>query len=520
MEKIWKKNMVQTKQAKKRRVSSISIVWLLPIFAIIIGAWMVYSHVSSQGPVIHLILQDADGIEAGKTKIKALNVDIGTITKLSFNKDYSKIKATAQMKKIATKMLTDTAVLWVVSPHISKDGITGLSTILTGRYISLQPGQPGPLQTKFKVKQEAPLIRPDQGGTSVILYDKDNLSYKLNIGDPILYNGYTVGKIVRSQFDLALGYTKYTLLINKPYNKLLHNNSVFWTSSGFSMSLTPNGATVNVSSLSSLLMGGVSFGLLAHNKPDPSPVKQNTVFKLYTTHDAAKKDSYQKSVYFILQVDDSNGLKAGAPVLYKGARVGTVVSAPYKLLSENKTFNFPSKISVKFKIDLGRVFQDPEKVNVDEFRQQVLKAVHNGLYATLDTQSLLTGELFVNLVKGKPLKKKQKLVKVDQYYVFPSKANSLDQIKNKVNTILDKISKLPIDKSVKELNNTLVQLQKTINGFSPNSSAYSEINSSLSKFNETLSDLNPLIKQLNRKPNSLIFGSDKNKDPIPVGSSK
>ena len=50
--------------------SKFSIVWLVPIVAILIGAWIGYKAWSEMGPMISITFKTADGLEAGKTKIK------------------------------------------------------------------------------------------------------------------------------------------------------------------------------------------------------------------------------------------------------------------------------------------------------------------------------------------------------------------------------------------------------------------------------------------------------------------
>ncbi|MBJ6934416.1 MCE family protein, partial [Vibrio cholerae] len=92
------------------------------------------------GPKITLILPTADGLEVGKTQIKALNVNVGVITEIKLSEDYDHIVATAQMSKDADRMLREDTLFWVVKPRIGREGISGLDTLLSGAYIQLQPG--------------------------------------------------------------------------------------------------------------------------------------------------------------------------------------------------------------------------------------------------------------------------------------------------------------------------------------------------------------------------------------------
>ncbi|GIB16517.1 paraquat-inducible protein B [Vibrio cholerae] len=127
----------------------LSAIWIIPILALAMGLWMLFQYVNSTGPKITLVLPTADGLEVGKTQIKALNVNVGVITDIKLSDDYRHIIATAQMVKDADRMLREDSLLWVVKPRIGKEGISGLDTLLSGAYIQLQPGQSKTFQDEF-----------------------------------------------------------------------------------------------------------------------------------------------------------------------------------------------------------------------------------------------------------------------------------------------------------------------------------------------------------------------------------
>ena len=64
------------------------------------------------------------------------------------------------------------------------------------------------------------------------------------------------------------------------------------------------------------------------------------------------------------------------------------------------------------------------------------------------------------------------------------------------------------------------EIQNTLNGFSPNAAAYQNLQGALVQFEQVMTELQPVLRQLNEKPNSLVFGDEKAKDPIPVGGRK
>ncbi|KFK57260.1 paraquat-inducible protein B, partial [Vibrio vulnificus] len=138
--------------------------WIIPILALGIGLWMLFQHLNSTGPKIYRKLPTADGLEVGKTQIKALNVNVGVITDIALSENYDHIIATAQMSKDAQRMLREDSLFWVVKPRIGKDGISGLDTLLSGSYLQLQPGHGSQFQDSFTVLDLPPVAPTDAKG--------------------------------------------------------------------------------------------------------------------------------------------------------------------------------------------------------------------------------------------------------------------------------------------------------------------------------------------------------------------
>ena len=121
----------------------ISIVWLIPIIAMLIGGWLAYKGLSEKGPVVTISFESADGLEAGKTKVKYKNVEMGQVDTIRFNADLSRVLVTAELVKEAEPYLTEHTRFWVVRPRVTASGVSGLGTIFSGAYIGMDPGKEG-----------------------------------------------------------------------------------------------------------------------------------------------------------------------------------------------------------------------------------------------------------------------------------------------------------------------------------------------------------------------------------------
>ena len=70
----------------RKEPKGISVVWIVPIVAMIIGAWLIYQSISEKGPEIKIIFKSAEGVEAEKTVIKYKDIEVGKVTDVTFGK--------------------------------------------------------------------------------------------------------------------------------------------------------------------------------------------------------------------------------------------------------------------------------------------------------------------------------------------------------------------------------------------------------------------------------------------------
>ena len=66
-------------QAIVRTRARPSIVWLIPLIAAAVGLYLAYWAWSEQGPTVTIIFDSAEGLEAGQTKLKYKEVDVGLV---------------------------------------------------------------------------------------------------------------------------------------------------------------------------------------------------------------------------------------------------------------------------------------------------------------------------------------------------------------------------------------------------------------------------------------------------------
>ena len=80
-------NEETTEQATVAPMKKVSTIWLIPIIAVLMGLWMIYYELSTQGTLISIKFSNAEGMQIGKTKLKARNVNIGEVKSIKLEKD-------------------------------------------------------------------------------------------------------------------------------------------------------------------------------------------------------------------------------------------------------------------------------------------------------------------------------------------------------------------------------------------------------------------------------------------------
>ncbi|RYE79735.1 MAG: MCE family protein, partial [Oxalobacteraceae bacterium] len=240
-----------------KRRWAISIVWLIPLVAVLVGGWVAMNYLMSRGSTISIEFANADGLEAGKTKVRYKEVDIGTVSGIAIAKDRSHVIVTAKMAKQADDLLVGDTKFWVVRPRVTLNSISGLGTLLSGAYIGLDAGKSAESQYDFKGLETPPPIPSDLPGRRFILHADDIGS--LYVGAPVYYRRVEVGSITSYKLDENGRGITLEIFVNAPYDKLVTTNARFWHASGIDVSVGSSGVTLNTESLTSIIVGGISF---------------------------------------------------------------------------------------------------------------------------------------------------------------------------------------------------------------------------------------------------------------------
>ncbi len=113
---------------KKHKTSNWSAIWVLPLVALAIGAWLAWRAFDQAGVDIQVRFESGDGIQANKTEVLYKGISVGKVTDLHVSKDIKGVVATIEIKKEAQEYLSKDTRFWLVKPRVSLAGVTGLGS--------------------------------------------------------------------------------------------------------------------------------------------------------------------------------------------------------------------------------------------------------------------------------------------------------------------------------------------------------------------------------------------------------
>jgi paraquat-inducible protein B len=498
-----------------RKKTPLSLVWIVPIVAALVGVWVAVTKIMSEGPTITIVLRTAEGLEAGKTKIRYNGVDVGTLTTIRLSDDHTRVVATAQMAPEARGFLLEDTRFWVVRARISGATVSGLGTLLSGAYVGMEIGQSLKSRRDFAALEQPPVVTVDVPGRYFKLKSPDLGS--LDLGTPLYFRRLHVGEVVSYALAADGQSLDVAVFVNVPYDQYVTSNTRFWHASGVDVALSAAGLTVQTQSALSILIGGVAFETPA-TSPVASPAEANASFTLFANRaQAFEPPARDPQLYRLVFKQSVRGLAVGAPVEFQGVPIGEVAEIDAQM--DAQTFEFSVPVTIRLDVErLGAKIVDlpPGMDRASERTKLVEGLVARGVRAQLQTGNLLTGALFVafDTFPDAPAA----TIDWSQHPVqLPTIGGELEVIEASLTGILKKIEGLPLEGVVADLRKTLAGADQALASargaldnaskmIAPSSGLSGEISGTLQEVSRAARSVRVLADYLERNPEALIRG--------------
>ena len=498
-----------------RKRTRLSVVWVVPIVAAVAGVWVAVTRILAQGPKITIVFKSAEGLEAGKTKIRYNGLDLGTLTSIRLSDNHQSVIATAEMAPKTQDFLLEDTRFWVVRPRISGGTVSGLGTLISGAYVGMDIGHSNEKRRAFVALTTPPVITADVPGRFFVL--KTPTLGSLDYGTPLFFRRLQVGEVSSYELDPDGQALTVKAFVRAPYDKYVTPNTRFWHASGIDLSLTASGLSVQTESLVSILIGGIAFETPVIGQVLPA-AEPETVFTLYKDRSEAFEPAARFPVpYRLIFRQSVRGLAIGAPVEFRGVPVGHVTAIDAQLDAKTLEFSVPVTIVLDAtRLGVSVVDLAPG-TDIASIRQRVVDGlVSHGVRAQLRTGSLLTGAMYVAFDffpdappaavdwSGKPVE-------------LPTVPGTLEGIEATLTRIVKKLDTVPIQaigddlkRALVHLDDTLVSARGTFDNttrlVAPDSALDTELNTTLQELSRMARALRVLADYLERHPEALVRG--------------
>ena len=527
-------------------------IWIVPIIALFIAAWLGFQYFDGRGPEIRIMFPKNEGLIAGQSVMKFKNVPIGKVTEIHISEESDGVIVVVRMNsKKAIPYLTEKAKFWIVKPEVGVTGVSGLDTLLSGTYIDAYSEKGGTYQEDY-----FGLEQPYHDSTKGTYFHLTSMEGKnVSVGTPIYYKSIAVGKVEHTYLGLDHKSIDVIVFIEKEYAPYVHLDSRFWVKNMVTVDFTKGKLDVDIAPLNYMVSGGILFSSTGVRKNKKIP--DDHVFTLFKSQTEAESKNIgaaeKKYKKFLLLTEDSlANLSVDALVRFDGFDIGRVLNI--KLSYNKKSHSMMGKILLELDTSVFEDRHDKNSTGVENFYE----AVSEGLRAKIDALDPITGALFVDLTfnhndgKGK--------IKEGKHFPhIPMASNSSNGLMDTVSNILNKINNLKLEKliatvttaventeepmananavladlkttvknlntftskksfevmpdeltkALKELNRTLNSTRKVVKGYGQDSLVQKQLTETLKVLTHTSLEMQSFLKMLNRKPNSLIFGDN------------
>ncbi len=452
---------VPTAVAVKKRRSSPQLVWVIPIVAALIGGWLAVKTILEKGPTITITFKTAEGLEAGKTKVKYKNVDVGEVKAIKLSKDRQGVVVIVELVKEAEPYLVGDTRFWVVRPRIAGGQVSGLGTLFSGSYIGVDLGKSGNKLRDFVGLEIPPIVTGDVPGRQFMLH-ADTLG-SLQIGSPVYFRQEAVGSVTAHEVNKDGQGVTFMIFINAPYDQYVNADTRFWNASGIDVTLDATGVKVDTQSIVSILIGGIAFETLVGSVRQP-PAEENHEFLLANDRAAAMKHQDTVAVPFQFHFSQSiRGLSIGAPVEFRGIVVGEVKSIDIELTEAHNEFRFPVGVVLYPGRLLAMLKSATSEFRMDEEGRRIRwdAMVTKGLRGQLRTSNLLTGQLYVALDTFRDVPE-AKMDWTATPPIIPTVAGGLEEFQSTLTSIAKKIERMPLEQIGGDLHQALQSFNRTL----------------------------------------------------------
>lgn len=447
-----------------------SWIWLVPLLAVLMGASLLVSYWMRTGPTITVSFESAQDLVAGQTKLRYKDVVVGLVQDIDVAEDRKHVLVHVQLDRNGSKYITqESARFWVVRPRFSFNGVSGLGTLITGAYISVDAVggyRSDTVSYEFTGLEKPPEVSSGRAGTRYTLSTQDLGS--LDVGSSVSYRRVVVGQVVGYALSKDGRAVEVQIFVDAPYDRYVTVDSRFWNVSGINISLNSEGISMRTSSLGAVLGGGVAFSQAGEESSfgtgEFPRAAADAAFRLFDTREQAVADPDGEPFPIEMHFDQSvRGLKLGSSVDFRGMELGKVVDIDLEYDPVDRRFYARVRADL-YPLRFSDAYRDlTQGANPGKLDGSLLAPlIRHGLRAQIRASNLLTGQQYIALdffPDATPvITEDPQALPVN----IPTVVGNFDQLQQQLGKIVSQVEGIPFQDIGRELQGSLKSMRKLI----------------------------------------------------------
>jgi len=292
-----------------------SRLWIVTGLCLLVAVVLLASATRHRGALVTVRFEQGHGIKPGD-RLRHRGIEVGEVTAVKLDQDLQRINVEIALEPAAAGLAREGARFWIERPRLSLARLSGLETVVGAKYLAVLPGPAGaPKQTVFD-GEEAPLTVLDPNVVEIEIRFREG--HGLQVGDELRHRGIVVGEVSSVELNEDLAGVTVKVRLVESAQRLARAGSQFWIE-------RPDVSLTGVRGLETLV-GGRYLAIL----PGPPEAEPLTTFDGLETAPITN-ERMEGGLEITLEGRHRRGVRAGAPVSYRGQQIGHIVSVGLSL---------------------------------------------------------------------------------------------------------------------------------------------------------------------------------------------
>ncbi|MBC8351400.1 MAG: MCE family protein [Planctomycetes bacterium] len=287
-----------------------SRLWIVTGICLVVAVILFASANRNRGTHIAVRFQQGHGIKPGDA-LRHRGIEVGEVISVKLDNDLGTVVVDIVLESAASGLAREGSRFWIERPRLSLARVSGLETVVGAKYLGILPGDADAAAKFVFDGDESPLMVLDSHVREIQIHFRDG--HGLQIGDELRHRGIVVGEVSNVDLNDELSGVTVNVRLVQSAQDLARAGSLFWIE-------RPDVSLTGIRGLDTIV-GGRYIAVV----PGPDDAELLTSFDGLESARTTTERS-EGGLEITLEGVHRRGLRTGAPVLYRGHKVGQVVS--------------------------------------------------------------------------------------------------------------------------------------------------------------------------------------------------